>query len=355
MEPISQQRSATQRATWGISAVVLTLTLAVGLSFHELKQANSHLHAQLDDAQRFVTTARVSLARQADRCQALEARIEQLSRRLNETTTVLSPAPLALDGSTMHKSQSLDRPTALRQLKELNIPIPVAAIVSNAFGGMTETWLIPQLAARNGRPLTTEVRFSNIYGRRLVFHSHTGQPLAFDVDEIHPAILACLAITPANARQAQADIDRQKLLRTAAAEGERLARDKAALQLRETEVRLLTEQRKLEESRMQAQGDQQAKQLSAATERLLALAERTAAEAAYARAFAPEPYYSWWYPVHTWHFIPVAPCANQISVRSSFRFRQPFRFLPPSQYSPAAAGRFASLQPSAFQMVQVAR
>lgn len=149
---------------------------------------------------------------------------------------------------------------------------------------------------------------------------------------------------------AQAETDRQKRVQAEAAERDRVARAEAARKWWEAEANRLAEQRRQEAARLQAQADQEIKRLSAATDRLLALAALATAEAAYERAWSPG--YAVMYPSYTWHFIPVVfagPAAYRFNYSSSYRFHQPFRFLPPSPYSPASSVRFATGRSLTFQ------
>lgn len=77
---------------------------------------------------------------------------------------------------------------------------PVTAIVSS------NTVTFPVLLSTNSRPLMTNAVFHRTFGRKVIF----GEDLAiqaFDVDELHPSVLAQLDLDPDTLKADQAAID----------------------------------------------------------------------------------------------------------------------------------------------------
>ena len=355
MNPNEQHKPVVERTNLGLAGVWLALALAFGIALSLQRKESDRLQARLNDTERLLASTQEALANRADLSRALEAKLAQLNLALSESTTRLKAADQAADnfGSRPVRPQFADKRSVLAELARAGIPAPLITMVTNAAGAETEASLFPELRGQDLRRLATAVRFSDIHGRRLVFRSSTGLPVAFDVEELHPALLAHLGIDAEAAKRAQAGIDQQKRLRAEAAEKDRRERAEAARKQLEATAKALAEQRKLEEVRLQAQAGQEANRLSAATDHLLALAALRTAEAAYERA--QMPYYGWAYPVYTWRFAPGVAVVNQFDCNRGFQFHPSFSFLPPSQYSPAASAQFTCNQSATRRLVQVAQ
>jgi len=117
------------------------------------------------------------------------------------------------------------------------VPLPQAiTLTTNTLGSPQRQVLISALYTPKGGALGTNLEFSGVYGRRVAFRDPTtNRRMAFDVDQLHPAVLAALGIDADAQKLAQA---RQEMawkrmetasLAQAAAEAERRRERAAAL------------------------------------------------------------------------------------------------------------------------------
>ncbi len=162
--------------------------------------------------------------------QALETKVAELTRNLDRTTAQLDHAMARLSENSTESRRSARSAEAMGQ-----IPAPV--MVNSGTDGR----LLPsfeELLSPSGEPLASQVRFSGIYGRRLVFRDADNQPRAFDVEEVHPGVLEHLEIDLDAAREAARRTAENRRARAEAAARRRaeIAQAQAAEQARQIQA-----------------------------------------------------------------------------------------------------------------------
>ena len=172
---------------------------------------------------------------------------------------------------------------------QLKAEVPAPAVTTNltAAGKPQKTYTFSKLIAPDGHALAAEAEFRTQFGRRFVFRSGAGRPIAYDVDELHPGVLLHLGLDREAALAAQAEIDRQAKVAEQKHRAQLAARAEAEKQAAELRAKYAVEYAKLSEERRKVQVEEQLKQQAADTERLKAEASMRAADAAVQEALRP--------------------------------------------------------------------
>lgn len=87
------------------------------------------------------------------------------------------------------------------------VQAPVIITSTNQVGGEDRTITFPKIFDKNEKRVTYEATYSSLIGRHITFSIPSGKRVAFDVDEIHPAVLVYLDIDPVLAKDRQTEID----------------------------------------------------------------------------------------------------------------------------------------------------
>jgi hypothetical protein len=172
---------------------------------------------------------------------------------------------------------------------QLKAAVPAPTVVTNrtSTGKEQRTYTFAKLLAPGGNTLATDTEFRTQFGRRFVFRSGTGRPLAYDVDELHPGVLIHLGLNRETALAAQSDIDRQLQIAEQNRRAQLAARAEAEKKAAEQRAKMAVEYAKIAEERRKSQHDEQLQLQAAETERLKAEASMRAADAAVQEALRP--------------------------------------------------------------------
>lgn len=204
--------------------------------------------------------------------------VAQLEQKLGEMSTMLTATA---DQLQLMAGQSQKGPVA-------------GAAQVKAVGGDGQAGLgmeFDRIDGADGVLLATNATFSGLYGRRLVFRSPGMAPLGFDVEQVHPEVLAKLDVNADLARRRQYEMDEEKRSQAEAV--------RKAYQLRLAAERKYAEQMEAvrrEQDRLAREQQKEAQERALAldqlaVERQKAEAALTAATAAMIRAQNPTPVY----------------------------------------------------------------
>ncbi len=214
---------------------------------------------------------------------------EQLAAATNELATAQLKVE-AYEAKRALEAQALaaeaKKTADLNQLKS-EVPAPVVTTSLNPAGKEQKTYTFPKLMAPGGNPLATDAEFRSQFGRRFVFRSGNGRPLAYDVDELHPGILLHLGLNRDSALAAQTEIDRQVQLAEQNYRAQQAAKAEAEKKAATQRAKLAVEYAKIAEERRKAQVEENLQLQAAETERLKAEASMRAADAAVQEALRP--------------------------------------------------------------------
>lgn len=155
--------------------------------------------------------------------EALNRRVEQLAKSLDEATAKLDTAMGRLESAQASgQSRRFSDEERVRQMAEITPPIE--SVQTAPDGRVTRNVAFEELIGVHGQILATAATFRGAYGRRLVFRGPDNQPLAFDVEELHPGVLAHLRIRLSDVTAAHQHEQENRRLRAEAANRRRLAR-----------------------------------------------------------------------------------------------------------------------------------
>ncbi|MCD6052527.1 MAG: hypothetical protein K0Q55_3945 [Verrucomicrobia bacterium] len=275
--------------------IVIALLLVAGMGFllqrqQKLQSAWQSERAKWEDRiamqqlqQAQAQTAQKSVTEQMTRLQ------EQLALATNDLTTAKlkvkayeAKRQLEAEAQAMETKKVAD----LTQLKA-EVPLPKVAISQSTTGKEQRVYTFPKLTGKGGNTLATDAEFRMQFGRRFVFRAGSGQPVAYDVDELHPGVLLHLGLNREAALAAQQEIDRQAQIAAQKHRAQLAARAEADKQAAEQRARLAVEFAKVAEERRKGQAEEQLKLQAAETERLKAEASMRAADAAVQEALRP--------------------------------------------------------------------
>lgn len=166
--------------------------------------------APLDAAIKSLTEANLKVA-------ALQTRLDQTETNLNEVRIAFQKSSTALAQAQVliadfQKAMTATASATAEKEKARKLLDAVPSI--QTADGIT----FPQLLSPSGGLLMTNASYVNVRGQKVSFKSGPAYAAAFNVDELHPAVLARLQIDPARAQANQAALDdREKQMRASLA------------------------------------------------------------------------------------------------------------------------------------------
>lgn len=277
-----------------LSFLLVILAVALAWVGHRQRQDGRGLSLRLDEAQKALASNELVLLQTRQTAQALETKVGQLTMVLTNQTAELSAARTQirdLETRSPHPPNAIAAaPKDEETQRFIAACAPSVTVVTNATGGSTRLCVFQALYGRNGEVLGRDLEFSAVYGRRVAFKEVLSlRRLAFDVDELHPFVLAHLGVSAEGQKQYQARQDelwrRMEAagLKTAAEEQARREARKAAEDAARVEAeKLLAEQR-------QREHEQEMQRRAMENESLRAEAAMRSADAAMIRALTPPP------------------------------------------------------------------
>lgn len=276
-----------------IIVIVLILVAGMGFLFHRQQKFQSAWQAE-----RAVWEDRLA-TQQQQQSQALTAQqtaTEQAARLREQLATVtneLVTAKLKVEAYEAKRQLEAQAQAAeskkVADLEQLKAAVSAPAITTNRTpsGKEQRTYTFAKLPAPAGNTLATDAEFRTQFGRRFVFRSGTGRPLAYDVDELHPGVLLHLGLNRETALAAQSDIDRQLQIAEQNRRAQLAARAEAEKKAAVQRAKMAVEYAKIAEERRKSQHEEQLQLQAAETERLKAEASMRAADAAVQEALRP--------------------------------------------------------------------
>jgi hypothetical protein len=143
-----------------------------------------------------------------------------------QTNTATTPAATPVDAVKAE-------PTPTNQTAKTTEPYPVTAII------VSNTITFPTLLSKSGTELMTNAVFRRSFGRKVIFAQEFNLR-SFDVDQLHPSVIAQLNLDPDKLKTDQSDLDQknkdwaiqnqQKNQQILAAEAAALSKSQAAQQ-----------------------------------------------------------------------------------------------------------------------------
>ena len=165
-------------------------------------------------------------------------------------------------------------------------------VTTNASGRETRTLVFKTLYGNNSQVLGRDLEYSAVYGRRVAFkEAGSAQRVAFDVDDLHPYVLAHLGLNAEEQKQRQAQQD--EVWRRVAATDLQIA---AETEARREAKRAAAEAARIEGEKQMAQQraaafQQEMQRRAMENDALRAEAKLRAADAAMLQALTPPPTY----------------------------------------------------------------
>lgn len=276
-----------------IVAVLLLAVVGVTWAFTAQKRANRQLAAQIAAANQATTGQKAALEKSRQTVEALEYKITRLIMMLTNSTMELVDTRQRLQelearaavGNMLH-SPSTDGSDA----DPASALAPSLVVRTNASGGEQRVALFATLYGTNGLVLGHNLEYSGVYGRRAAFkESASTRRVAFDVDQLHPHVLAHLGINADAQKQRHAR--QEALWRRVEAEGLRLAAEQAAKReaQRAAAEAARREEEKLLAEQMQREFEWEMQMRAIEDDAIRADAAMRAADAAMFEAFEPPP------------------------------------------------------------------
>jgi hypothetical protein len=152
-------------------------------------------------------------------------------------------------------------------------------------------YIFPALVSLDGRVIGENMEYSSTLGRSLVFKDASGQRKRFDVDQLHPELLAQIGIDASSAKQKQVELDaRNKAIDEVNQQGAALriqARMVGIQQQQVMQAQIDIENAKIAEQRRQAMVNEQVQAAQLENQRLSVQAQLRAADAAMQQALNP--------------------------------------------------------------------
>lgn len=288
-----------------LALVLALLGLLAALLFQ--RSANNRLAKELEAAQKSVQASQRAIETTGSLSRQLEEKMGRMTEVLNQSTERLTETSAKLKeyeakfgpvGASRRQPLSPDEAARLKA----QVPAPQVEEGKDRSGKVVKRVVFTELTGKEGKVLATNAEFGSILGRRLFFRRAVGSPLAFDVDELHPGVLAYLDVNPEEAKYQQVQMDQQKKEREAAAYKDYQARQIAERKAWEV---ARAEQARTEEARRKQQAELDLKYRELENDRIRAEAQLRAADAAMTRAVNSAPYYYNQVP----YYVPLYPFA----------------------------------------------
>jgi hypothetical protein len=264
------------------NVIAVLAATALGFAFYGKRVAYDRVLARCEAAE-------IELAHRKADGDAKDAATVELQRQIKELTATFADSKSKLIAATdrLKSMDSAEKDKAAKQLKKeqdvafakSQVPAPVTISSTNDAGIVKKATVFPIVPGRNGQILASNAEFLSAEGKRVFFRFAAAGGGGFDVDNLHPGVLAHLSIDPDEAKEAQSKLDIQR------AYEERLALQQAAARVAYYEK--LNNDRRVADAKAAAQKAAQA-QAQAETDRVKRQAEneRLQAEAAKKQADA---------------------------------------------------------------------
>lgn len=244
-------------------SVVLILScvfFAVGCSDKEAARQVAEMRLKLKNTEKALEATKEAVKTQEASSRALQGKIQQLTEVLTNSTAQLRTAREriaayeAIEQSRL--AQEEEQKAAAAQSPTESVPAPTV-LRTNLLGTMEKLIIFPALLTRSGQTIASNVQYSATYGRRVVFVFPDLQRRAFDIDDLHPEILAHLGINTEEIKRFAAQKEQREQAFMASwfqqaavknAEAKKLAAERkaAAEKAAAEEIRLAEEQRRQE-------------------------------------------------------------------------------------------------------------
>jgi hypothetical protein len=265
-----------KKTTIGIlAAIFVILGLGVGLMLQH--QRNADLARRFSKLEGQLLRQSAKVAAQGTLLDGANVELESLRKAAKEREAASVLAATEPDPSKEDRTAEAE----LERVKAEVIP-PVVTVNRGA-----TAYVFPQLKDAKGNVVLTNAEFGSLFGRRLAFRV-AGGPRAFDVDELHPGVLAYLGIDPEATKQKYAlQKQREQIQQMTDA----VARKQAFRQWEEHMAKLAVEQAKaaVEREKSAAYRTEQVRVLQqASNDRLKVWAAERQADAAERQASATE-------------------------------------------------------------------
>lgn len=273
--------------------IVVCLLLFAGIGLQWQRQQKKDLYWQSEQAaleQRLQDQKTQTVAATQ---KELGQEIVHLQEQLNRTTDELKTARLKVEAYEAKQKLEAEARAAVAKRSEdtsrimAEVPAPTVTSATNPAGKIRKVYTFPKLIGAGGNTLATDAEFRSQFGRRLIFRSGNGRPLAYDMEELHPGVLLHLGITKESAMRAQAGIDAQVAQAEKSYKAHLASKAEADRIALEQRTKLAAEYAKIAEERRKAQVEEQLKTQAAETERMKAEASLRASDAALKEALRP--------------------------------------------------------------------
>lgn len=255
----------------------LTLSLAVALFAGTLAYRSHSENRLLRQQIKAATTSQQETARLNTEA---EDRLVKVSKELSASSAAITNLTAQITALHERNENLLHRVEQIKALQsgddlqekkrqwEGQVPAPQTQTVMDETGRETKHFVFARLTGVDGLTLATNTLYLRSFGRSILFKLTTGTPAKFDIDELHPGVLAQLGLDVTESVQAQSVLDEQK----------RRRHEQEALF-----VNMLTEQGK-EMGKVQFQAAIKAAELQAQYDATMAQEHLAAAEALKAHA-----------------------------------------------------------------------
>jgi hypothetical protein len=124
----------------------------------------------------------------------------------NAAPPAAAPAPSAKAPAAGTKvddaAARLDADTQTNAPAKATLPYPVTAIV------VSNTITFPILLSKNSDPLMTNALYRRTFGRKVIFTADLAI-MTFDIDKLHPSVIAQLDLDPGKVKADQENLDKQ--------------------------------------------------------------------------------------------------------------------------------------------------
>jgi hypothetical protein len=271
-----------------VISIFASTSLVLAALLYSEHQKHQRADAKLRETGRALAATQPTAEEKMQTIELLETKLNKITEVLSNSTARLRAAELAIQGYELEAEEARRKQETVKNLLA-DIPAPSVSVEHHADGSATTQFTFAKLLDRTGNVLAANATFAGQYGRRLVFRS-TDVPagaVAFDVDDVHPAILQHLSIDGGDAKAKQARIDAAWRAK-AAADYQAALQDEPLRRTRwEAQERVRIEREKANAEIARQQAEQRAVEAAAYNERLKAEAAARMADAAMLQALNP--------------------------------------------------------------------
>lgn len=264
-------------------ATSLSLNVLLAMLLHSEHQQNHRVNVRLHDSQATSDTRQQTV-------ELLQTKLDKMTEILTNSTARLRAAEESIRGFELAAEEARHKQEDTKRMLA-EVPPPSVAVERGSNGKETKVFTFAKLLDRSGNLVVADATFSGLYGRRLVFHSPNvpAGAVAFDVDDLHPAVLYHLSIDADAARTKQERMDIGKRAEAVAGYQAALVAEAERRKSWEAAERVRIEQEKANAELATQQAQQQAIAATAYNEGLKARAAARMADAAMIQALNPQP------------------------------------------------------------------